>query len=173
MKTWDVACRVILGALAVIVVAFTAQRGLAGPEGSKGARCFDDGSCLMLTEEHCLAEGGEWAGAGTTCEDVDCSGQHEGACCLPNGACHVLTEDHCIADGGEWAGAGTICEDVDCGAGGDGDANGDGAVNIIDLFLVLASWGDCPEPPEQCEADFNHDNMVNVLDLLILLATWG
>ncbi len=131
MKTWDVACRVILGALAVIVVAFTAQRGLAGPEGSKGACCFDDGSCLMLTEEHCLAEGGEWAGAGTTCEDVD------------------------------------------CGAGGDGDANGDGAVNIIDLFLVLASWGDCPEPPEQCEADFNHDNMVNVLDLLILLATWG
>ena len=54
-----------------------------------------------------------------------------------------------------------------------GDINYDGVVNTVDLLMLLASWGDCPEPPELCPADVNGDGTVNTSDLLLLLATWG
>jgi len=48
-----------------------------------------------------------------------------------------------------------------------GDINGDGVVDIDDLFEVLAHWG---EPGGS--ADVNNDGIVNVEDLLIVLANW-
>ena len=54
-----------------------------------------------------------------------------------------------------------------------GDLNGDGVVGIIDLLMLLASWGDCPALPEQCSADLNYDCVVGITDLLTLLANWG
>ncbi len=54
-----------------------------------------------------------------------------------------------------------------------GDLNGDGVVGIIDLLILLASWGDCPALPEQCSADLNYDCVVGITDLLTLLANWG
>ena len=54
-----------------------------------------------------------------------------------------------------------------------GDINGDGAVDVLDLLLLLAAWGDCPPPPGACPADLNGDGTVDVLDLLLLLANWS
>ncbi len=50
-----------------------------------------------------------------------------------------------------------------------GDINGDGTVNIIDLFLLLMSWGKNPGDP----ADLDGNGVVNLRDLLILLANLG
>ena len=54
-----------------------------------------------------------------------------------------------------------------------GDLNGDGTVGVLDLLLLLGSWGLCPDPPSDCPADLDHDGAVGVADLLILLAHWG
>ena len=50
-----------------------------------------------------------------------------------------------------------------------GDANGDGAVNINDLLLVVANWGQTGINP----ADVNGDSTVNIQDLLAVVAAWG
>lgn len=55
----------------------------------------------------------------------------------------------------------------------DGDVNGDYAVNINDLLLVIQLWGPCPDPFNTCRADLNEDNQVNIMDLLIVLGGWS
>jgi hypothetical protein len=50
------------------------------------------------------------------------------------------------------------------------DADGDGAVGIGDVLLVLAQWGPCS--PE-CLADIDGDGTVGILDFLSVLAAWG
>ncbi|MHC5005990.1 MAG: FG-GAP-like repeat-containing protein [Planctomycetota bacterium] len=50
-----------------------------------------------------------------------------------------------------------------------GDFDGDGFVNIVDLLVLLGSWGPC----EGCPADLNGDGAVNILDFLALLDLWG
>lgn len=49
------------------------------------------------------------------------------------------------------------------------DLNDDGIVNVVDLLIVIGSWGPCAG----CLADFNLDGLVNVLDLLALIGNWG
>ena len=49
------------------------------------------------------------------------------------------------------------------------DLNGDGKVNIDDLFLVLGAWGVCDDCPE----DLNDDGKVNIDDLFVILGDWG
>jgi len=58
----------------------------------------------------------------------------------------------------------------DCGVG---DVDCDGDVDTADLLALLAAWGDCPQPPEDCPADFDDDGDVDTADLLELLAHWG
>lgn len=55
------------------------------------------------------------------------------------------------------------------------DLDCDGGVGPTDLALLLASWGDCPEPPEPCPADIQGtgDGIVGAGDLAVLLAAWG
>jgi hypothetical protein len=54
-----------------------------------------------------------------------------------------------------------------------GDLNGDGVIDVIDLLLMLGAWGQCPDPPAECQADIDGTGSVNVTDLLMLLAEWG
>ena len=60
-----------------------------------------------------------------------------------------------------------------------GDLDGDCGVGPVDLAMLLASWGPCPEPcapgdpQDTCDADFNGDCIVGPLDLANLLANWG
>ena len=51
----------------------------------------------------------------------------------------------------------------------DGDINGDGVVDVIDILELLASFGPC----SGCTADINDDGVVDVVDLLIVLANWS
>ena len=51
----------------------------------------------------------------------------------------------------------------------EGDLNGDGIVDVLDLLVVVANWGNCTGA---CESDMNNDGIVDVLDLLILIANW-
>lgn len=51
-----------------------------------------------------------------------------------------------------------------------GDINVDGKVNVTDLLLLLAGWGDCSTP---CPGDINADEQISYLDLLILISNWG
>ncbi|MCH7849630.1 MAG: ASPIC/UnbV domain-containing protein [Planctomycetes bacterium] len=49
------------------------------------------------------------------------------------------------------------------------DLDGDGAVGVKDLLILLGVWGPCKD----CPADFNRNDAVGVSDLLALLANWG
>jgi O-glycosyl hydrolase len=49
-----------------------------------------------------------------------------------------------------------------------GDINGDGAVNIFDLSILLSHWG-----TSDSASDLNHDGTVNIFDLSVLLSHWG
>ena len=53
-----------------------------------------------------------------------------------------------------------------------GDLNGDCAVGVIDLLMLLNSWGPCADC-DDCAADLNNNCVVGVPDLLILLGNWG
>ena len=50
-----------------------------------------------------------------------------------------------------------------------GDLNSDGSVGVVDLLILLGSWGIC----QGCPADLDCDGSVGVSDLLILLGNWG
>ena len=55
-----------------------------------------------------------------------------------------------------------IAEDINC----------DSVVDVSDLLLLLAAWGDCDDCGD-CPADINQSCNVDVSDLLQLLAAWG
>jgi len=61
-----------------------------------------------------------------------------------------------------------------CAHQGDGDATGDGIVNIFDLITLKAAWGGIyPAAPYDCRADYTHDGKVNIFDLIKLKSNWG
>lgn len=49
-----------------------------------------------------------------------------------------------------------------------GDANGDNVVDLLDLSVVAANWGN-----SDANADLNDDGVVDLLDLSIVAANWG
>ena len=90
-----------------------------GPPPPIGACCIEDpgapGICVMLPEEHCLAEGGFYFGDGTFCDDpnIPCGAPPEPiACCFPDGWCEDMPLEHCMMEGG-MPHDGT-CETVEC-----------------------------------------------------------
>jgi chitodextrinase len=52
-----------------------------------------------------------------------------------------------------------------------GDVNGDGVVNYLDLSIMLSHWSSTSATPSQ--GDLNSDHIVNYLDLSIMLSHWG
>jgi hypothetical protein len=88
-----------------------------GPE--IAACCFEDGFCLLLTYEECLALEEEgaclWLEGVDTCEPNPCPSSPwcPVACCLPDGSCErYWYEEDCEADGGEVVGY--FCENHPC-----------------------------------------------------------
>ncbi len=80
----------------------------------------------------------------------------------------------------EWKRAGLITGEEEgriqsCAARSDipGDLDGDGAVGVADLVMLLGEWGPCPGRPDTCPADVDLDDIVGISDLLILLGNWG
>ena len=51
------------------------------------------------------------------------------------------------------------------------DINGDGAVDALDIGVMLGAWGACGATTS-CPADLNHDGSADAGDLVILLAAW-
>ena len=47
-----------------------------------------------------------------------------------------------------------------------GDADGDGIVGILDILVVIADWGPCPQG---CTSDFNNDGVVDITDILVVI----
>ncbi|MCH2134003.1 MAG: dockerin type I domain-containing protein [Phycisphaerales bacterium] len=52
------------------------------------------------------------------------------------------------------------------------DTNGDGAVDVNDLLVIIDAWGDCV-PDQGCPADVDGDGTVNVNDVLLVIGEWG
>ena len=48
------------------------------------------------------------------------------------------------------------------------DLNGDDYVNVDDLLLLIAAWGNTSG-----DEDINSDGSVNVDDMLLLIVAWG
>ncbi len=59
------------------------------------------------------------------------------------------------------------------GKGCEGDVDGNGQVDILDLLAVISDFGTCPDEPEECPADLDGDGFVFVTDLLIVLQNFG
>ncbi len=53
-----------------------------------------------------------------------------------------------------------------------GDLDGDCAVGVVDLLMLLKNWGACHNCNE-CDGDLDNNCVVGVSDLLILLGNWG
>jgi hypothetical protein len=58
-----------------------------------------------------------------------------------------------------------------------GDIDGNGFVNIDDLFSVISAWGPCPAPTGICPADVAPspcgNGFVNIDDLFVVISHWG
>jgi hypothetical protein len=54
-----------------------------------------------------------------------------------------------------------------------GDTNGDGVVNVVDLVTVVTLWGECPAEPEPCPADVDGNGAVDVGDMVIVILNWS
>ena len=52
-------------------------------------------------------------------------------------------------------------------------AGGDNVINVTDLLLLLAEWGNPDSPADISGSGVCPDGTVNVTDLLTLLAAWG
>ena len=55
----------------------------------------------------------------------------------------------------------------------DGDVNGDGVVNILDLTLVAAYFGKTVDPTQVPNPDANGDGIVNIMDLVLVANAMG
>ncbi|HUC21063.1 MAG TPA: dockerin type I domain-containing protein, partial [Candidatus Polarisedimenticolaceae bacterium] len=54
-----------------------------------------------------------------------------------------------------------------------GDINGDDAVNIFDLSILLSNYGKARSASSNPNADINNNNTVDIFDLSILLSKYG
>jgi lysyl endopeptidase len=95
-----------------------------------GACCFGV-DCFVLTAVECSTNGGEWAGANTTCGADTCGS--------PSTCDADVTGDGTV-DVGDVLAMISAWGTNDANA----DVNGDGVVDVSDLLVVIDAWGPCP-----------------------------
>jgi hypothetical protein len=128
---------------------------MVGGAPASGACDVPGFGCFILSPADCTAQGGTYAGDGTTCPT--------GACHVtnPSPACIVTTQEDCTTLFGTYDGDGTTC--CPC------DFNGANGVNSQDFFDFLNCFFD----PGQClpghDADFNNDGFTNSQDFFDFL----
>ena len=127
--------------------------------------CCVSTACFLDTEANCVAGGGTWGGAGTTCNAGSCV-EATGACCVGSD-CLTLSASICGLAGGTYGGDGST-ECTDCGGEEpcEADTDGDGIVGGTDLAYVLAGWGNS-------SGDVTGDDTTDGEDLATVLAFWG
>jgi hypothetical protein len=112
------------------------------------------------------------AGWGTRNEySINMSAIFQGACCVgTSDSCLDVPESLCLIGNGIYQGDGSVCAEVNCLPEPDcpADIDGDNAVNVSDLLMIIDQWGQTNSP-----ADVNEDGIVNVSDLLIVIDNWG
>jgi hypothetical protein len=94
-----------------------------------GACCFGV-DCFVLTAVECSTNGGEWAGADTTCGADTCGS--------PSTCDADVTGDGTV-DVGDVLAMISAWGTNDANA----DVNGDGVVDVSDLLVVIDAWGPC------------------------------
>jgi hypothetical protein len=130
----------------LIAVGLAAVRRLSGLDWQQvGDWNINYSRAGVVHEDRLIVVGGfKW-----TQGDVEASGVRSvencrtGACCA-GGGCLSLWEDQCLAIGGEFHGMGVSCDDASCSDICSADLDGDGNVGIVDLLILLDSWGPCP-----------------------------
>ncbi len=129
--------------------------GATPPQG-----CWCDNMCLVFGD--CCPDVCQW------CDYAACDGARDSC----KGLCGFDAPSGCRCDS-DCVQEGNCCNDAcsECGHCHAADLNGDGVVDVIDLLILLAAWGKCPNG-QACPADLNNDGIVDVSDLLILLANW-
>ena len=101
---------------------------------------------------------------------------HELEDLLPPGHGWTLERARAINEAGMIVGSGTL--DGVSGERGfillpiaqPGDLDGNGAVDVADLVLLIAAWGACSGP---CPADLDGDGSVGTADLVVLVLNWS
>ncbi len=114
------------------------------------ACCLPDGSCVVLMEVECVAQGGIWQ-ASPTCDGVACP-QPPGACCFPDGSCQFVTNEACLALGGVWYGYGSVCDPNPCPPPYGSCCYPDGSCAVtlqVDCTGIWTMFGVCE--PNTCE----------------------
>jgi hypothetical protein len=133
-----------------------------------GACCLPSGLCTETVPGACVAFGGVFQGAFTSCEETACAGP--GVCCLPGGVCLEVGEAECATFGGaDHHGPFTRCATFRCPATCPADFDGDDHVDGMDMIALIDAWGTCSE----CQHDLDDDGEVALKDLLVLLLLWG
>jgi len=100
---------------------------LDGEPQGPGTMCATFGACCLnqlgglctLTAGNlpCMAMGGVFLGAGTTCVDPGCGSPPVGACCFEGDDCEVVSHDVCTFTGGLYLGDNVSCAGAPCGVG--------------------------------------------------------
>lgn len=118
-------------------------------------------------------QGVSYINSGVTAPRIIISGTSPfGACCLSNGYCAQLPQTTCengtdttFHGPGSTCGTDNACPSEGC----DGDLDGDGRVDVVDLLSVISAWGPCVG----CDVDIDGDGSVGVTDLLGIIDNWG
>ncbi|MCB9465327.1 MAG: T9SS type A sorting domain-containing protein [Candidatus Eisenbacteria bacterium] len=102
----------MLTGVLLVLIASAPARSASPP--ATGACCLPGDTCLLLGDFECDAQGGEFAGEGTTCDPTPCFG----ACCVPTGGCEMYSELECFSQEGEFSGYLEDCVPELCPEGG-------------------------------------------------------
>jgi hypothetical protein len=103
-----------------------------------------------------------------------------GACCVEE-ECEELTAGRCAESSGTYHGDGTACTPNTCVPGGcvrnprwvcDGDVDGNGVVNPVDVGLVQAAFGSTNED-DLCQYDLDCNGVINPVDAGLVQALFG